>query len=218
MSFDWLYDPVETLDAWLAAGLDGAGLLVVLALAVALGLRHATDPDHLVAVTALVSGDGAGPRDAQRLGVAWGCGHAAVLLAAGVPLVALDAQLPSGLETTAETLVGLVIVALAARVLIRLHRRPPIGAHTPRRSARQAAAIGVLHGLGGTGAIVLLLATKLPTTAEAIAALALFAPMSVVSMALCTRAYAHALARPAVAHATLPLAAFSLAFGAWYAL
>ncbi|HEX6390563.1 MAG TPA: hypothetical protein VFZ89_13980, partial [Solirubrobacteraceae bacterium] len=185
-----------------------------------LGLRHATDPDHLVAVTALVSGDGAGPRAAQRLGVAWGCGHAAVLLAAGVPLIALDAQLPAGLERAAEAMIGVVIVVLALRVLLRLRRRPPTGAHAnlPSRSARRAAAIGVLHGLGGSGAIALLLATKLPTTAEAITALALFAPMSVVSMAICTRAYAHALARPALARATPALAVFSLAFGAWYAL
>jgi hypothetical protein len=213
-----LYQPLEALDAWLAGGLDGTGLLVVLALAVLLGLRHATDPDHLVAVTALVSGDGSGPRAAQRLGIAWGCGHAAVLLAAGVPLILLDAQLPSGVESGAEKLIGLVIVLLALRVLARLHHRPPLGAHHHDRSLRQAAAIGVLHGLGGTGAIVLLLATRLPTTGEAIAALVLFAPTSVLSMAACTRAYAHALARPAVARATPALAVLSLAFGAAYAL
>lgn len=182
--------PFDFFDTWLASGLDAAGLLVVLVLAVLLGLRHATDPDHLVAVTALVSGHRAGPREAQRLGIAWGCGHAAVLFAAGVPLIALDAQLPAALEAIAELLVLAVIAVLLVRAAVRVRRRAPVA----QRSRWQAAGVGVLHGLGGTGAIVLLLATQLPT-GEAIAALALFAPASVASMALCSRAYAHALAR-----------------------
>lgn len=214
-----LYQPFETLDGWLAAGIDGAGLLVVLALAILLGLRHATDPDHIVAVTALVSDQGNGPRDAQRLGVAWGCGHAAVLLAAGIPLILLDAHLPASVESGAETAIGAIIVLLALRLMVRLRRRHPLGAHAEhRRSARQAAGIGVLHGLGGTGAIVLLLATHLPTTGHAIVALAVFAPMSVISMALCTRAYAHTLRHRSARVLVPALAVFSLVFGAAYAL
>jgi high-affinity nickel permease len=228
MSFDWLYRPAETVDAWLSAGLGGAGLLVVVVLALLLGLRHATDPDHLVAVTALVSGERAGPRGAARLGAWWGLGHAATLLAAGVPLLVLDTRMPAWLESSAETLVGILIALLSARVLWRWHRRRTLprhdvltGAHAPAspRTPREAAAIGVLHGLGGTGAIVLLLVTALPSTTEAVAALAIFAPMSAASMALCTSAYAWALIRAPVVHriAVPTLAAASLAFGAWYA-
>jgi hypothetical protein len=220
MTFDWLYDPVERIDGWLASGLSGTGLVVVVVLAALLGLRHATDPDHLVAVTALVGGEpAAGPRRAARLGAWWGAGHATVLLTAGVPLILADAALPSWLESAAERLIGAAIVALALRMLWRWHRRAPTGAHTrPRtRAAHQSAAIGALHGLGGTGAIVLLLATKLPSTTDALLALTVFAPMSVLSMTLCTALYGRLLAHPRSPQAIPALALTSLAFGAWYA-
>lgn len=218
MTFDWLYDPVDRVDAWLASGLSGTGLIVVLVLAALLGLRHATDPDHLVAVTALVSGEpDAGPRRAARLGTWWGVGHASVLLAVGVPLILADAAMPAWLEAAAERLIGAAIVALALRVLWRWHRRPSTGAHDRARTAHQSAAIGALHGLGGTGAIVLLLATKLPSTTDALLALAIFAPMSVLSMALCTALYGRVLIHPTTTRAVPVLALTSLAFGAWYA-
>jgi high-affinity nickel permease len=51
MSFDLLFGPVEELDAWLASLIDGAPLLFALAVAFVLGLRHASDPDHLATVT-----------------------------------------------------------------------------------------------------------------------------------------------------------------------
>jgi hypothetical protein len=188
----------------------------VMGLAALLGLRHATDPDHLVAVTALVGGEpDAGPRRAARLGAWWGAGHATVLSMVGVPLIVADAAVPSWLESAAERLIGAVIVALALRMLWRWHRRPPTGAHA--RTAHQSAAIGALHGLGGTGAIVLLLATKLPSTIDAILALPVFAPMSVLSMALCTALYGRLLAHPRTTRAIPALALTSLAFGAWYA-
>lgn len=216
MTFDWLYAPVERLDAWLASGLSGTGLLVVLLLAALLGLRHATDPDHVVAVTALVSGEPeAGARRAARLGAWWGAGHASVLLVAGVPLILADAALPAWLESAAERAIGAVIVALALRVLWRWHRRPALGAHA--RTAPQSVAIGALHGLGGTGAIVLLLATKLPSTLDALLALAVFAPMSVLSMTACTALYGRLLTHPRTPQAIPALAVASLAFGAWYA-
>jgi hypothetical protein len=224
MSFDALYRPLEGADQWLSSGLADAGWPVALLLAVLLGLRHATDPDHLAAVTALVAGDGAGPRQATRLGAAWGVGHAVVLVAVGAPLIVLGAELPAWLAAGAERVVGVLIVALALRVLVRWWRRPATGAHVPgrARSLRSSAAIGARHGVGGTGAIVLLLLTTLPSPAAALLALALFAPMSAVSMAGCTALYGRLLATPRVARAQarvgMPaLAVAGILFGGWYA-
>jgi hypothetical protein len=89
------------------------------------------------------------------------------------------------------------------------------------RSRRQAFGIGLLHGLAGTGAVVVLLIAAMPGRLEAAAALAVFAPMSVLSMAMCTSAFAWALTRPAVAPlyrgALMPaMGVFGLAFGLWY--
>ena len=221
MNFDFLFKPVENVDAWLSGLLDGAPLLVALGIAFLLGLRHASDPDHLVAVTSLVAAEDGDTRKAARLGAWWGAGHAGILLALGLPLIFLKGELPAWLESGAEKAVGVVILALALRVMVkwlrgdyratahdhtdghdhRRHlRRGDHGGHrhVSIRTPAQALSIGLLHGLAGTGAVVLLLIAALPTQLEAALALGLFAPMSVVSMALCTSAFAWVLTRPAI--------------------
>jgi high-affinity nickel-transport protein len=207
---------MEAVDAWLRGLLDGAPLLLALGIAFVLGLRHATDPDHLVAVSSLVLADEGDVRSAVRLGAWWGVGHATIVLLVGVPLIAFKEVLPAWLERGAETAVGVVIVVLAVRVLVRWRR--PAGA--PLRTAHQALGIGMLHGLAGTGAVVVLLVAAMPDRAEAAAALAVFAPMSIASMALCTSAFAWALTRGELYRTVLvpALGAFGLLFGVWYVL
>lgn len=243
MDFGFLFKPVEDLDAWLTGLFDGAPLLAALGIAFVLGLRHASDPDHLVATTSLVAADGGDTRGALRLGAWWGIGHAAVLIAIGLPLIFFKQQLPVWLESGAEKAIGVVIVLLAARVMYkwargdfragrhvhpeRAHRHLRKGAGTDHRhrrvgGPRQAFAIGALHGLAGTGAVVLLLIAALPSQLEAAAALAVFAPMSIVSMALCTGVFAWVLTRPLIEPVyrgvLIPsLGLFGVMFGLWYA-
>lgn len=245
MNFDFLFKPLEGLDAWLTGLLAGAPLLVALGVAFVLGLRHASDPDHLVAVTSLVAAEDGDTGRATRLGAWWGAGHAGILLLIGLPLIFLKSQLPAWLEDGAEKAVGVVILALAARVMVkwargdyrssahahhdghgwRRHLRRGRGhghRHVTVRSPAQALSIGVLHGLAGTGAVVVLLLAAMPTKLEAAMALAVFAPMSAVSMALCTTAYAWLLTRPLVEPVyravLIPgMGLFGLVFGLWYA-
>ncbi|MGH2801130.1 MAG: hypothetical protein ACRDM0_26345 [Thermoleophilaceae bacterium] len=250
MEFQFLFEPVEGLDTQITGLFEGAPLLAALGLAFVLGLRHASDPDHLVAVTSLVAVEGGDSRAAARLGAFWGLGHAATLLAIGLPLIALKSELPRWLETGAEKAVGLVIVLLAGRVSwkwlrgdyrvgrhghgpasdvdpgsrhrhLRRGRRPD-HRHVHVRTPRQAFGIGLLHGLAGTGAVVLVLIAALPTRLEAAAALAVFAPMSIISMAGLTGAFAWVLTRPIVepVYRTVLIPAlglFGLLFGLWYA-
>ena len=250
MSFEFLFAPVEEIDSWLTGLFDGAPLLVALGLAFVLGLRHASDPDHLVAVTSLVAADGGDTRGAARLGAWWGLGHAATLIVIGLPLIAFKSELPAWLETGAEKAVGIVIIVLAGRVTLKWirgdyrvgshrhgdgsdvgpgarHRHLRRGTssdheHVQVRSPQQALAIGFLHGLAGTGAVVLILIAALPTQLEAAAALAVFAPMSIVSMAALTGAFAWVLTRPIIepVYRTVLIPAlglFGLMFGLWYA-
>ncbi len=250
IDFAPLFAPVERVDEWLTSLLEGAPLIFALGLAFVLGLRHASDPDHLVAVTSLIAADrDAGPKEAAKLGMWWGVGHAGTLLLLGVPLIVFHSEIPSWLESGAEVGIGLIIFVLAARVIwkwahgeYRLdrhhHHTPPddaSGAHrhlrqeTERRHAhhhvrgpREALAIGFLHGLAGTGAVVVLLLSALPSTLEAALALAVFAPMSVFSMAALTTAFAWVLTRPMVAPlyrtVLIPLLGlFGLLFGLWFA-
>jgi high-affinity nickel permease len=249
VDFEFLFHPVEEVDAWLTGLFSGAPLLLALGIALVLGLRHASDPDHLVAVTSLVAADGGDTRAATRLGAWWGAGHATMLLVIGLPLIFFKSELPVWLESGAEKAVGIVILLLAARVIVkwfrgdyratahthdahtddagherRRHLRRGDGGHSHRhlRTPQQAFGIGVLHGLAGTGAVVLLLIAALPTQVEAAAALAVFAPMSILSMALCTSLLAWVLTRPIVepVYRTVLIPAlglFALTFGAWYA-
>jgi high-affinity nickel permease len=246
MSFEFLFGPVEHLDEWLTGLIDGAPLIVALGIAFVLGLRHASDPDHLVAVTSLVAADGGDTRRATKLGAWWGLGHAAALLAIGIPLIVFKTELPANVESAAEKAIGVVILLLALRVIFkwvrgdfratahdhgdgahdkRRHLRRDGGAehrHVAVRSPAQAVGIGALHGLAGTGAVVLLLIAALPTQLEASLALAVFAPMSIVSMAACTAAFAWILTRPIVEPVyrtvLIPgLGVFGVMFGLWYA-
>lgn len=101
---------------------DG-GVGAALAVALLLGLRHATDPDHLTAVSALVLDDARhGTRRARRLGLCWGLGHAVTLVAFGLPIVLLGRRLPEAVQKGAEAAIGLIIVVLAVRLLLRWRR------------------------------------------------------------------------------------------------
>src|SRR4051812_18860945 len=111
------------LDGWLAGFSDGTTLAVVALVAVVLGLRHASDPDHLTAVTALMAGtEERAARAAARLGLSWGLGHATSLFVFGVPIVLFKAYLPEPAQRAAETTVGIVIIGLALWLLVRWRR------------------------------------------------------------------------------------------------
>jgi ABC-type nickel/cobalt efflux system permease component RcnA len=108
------------LDDRIADLAQGGGPAVALFVALLLGLRHASDPDHLAAVSNLIASDPEdGTRRAGRLGLAWGAGHALTLAAFGLPIVLLQAYLPDTAQRAAEALVGLMIMFLAARLLLR---------------------------------------------------------------------------------------------------
>ena len=122
LSFHFLFRPLEAADGWLLGFLAGAPFLFALLIALVLGLRHATDPDHLVAVTSLVAADGGDVRGAARLGAWWGAGHAGALLVIGVPLILFKSSMAGWLESGAETLVGVVILLLALRIVVKWAR------------------------------------------------------------------------------------------------
>ncbi|MDP9384771.1 MAG: hypothetical protein M3P50_06005 [Actinomycetota bacterium] len=227
----------------------GGGVLAIAVVAVLLGLRHATDPDHLAAVSALIAGDDEqGARRAGRLGMAWGAGHATTITAFGLPIVVLDAYLPEPVQVGTETLIGVLIMVLAARLLVRwrregfhahghehdgrrhthLHAHPgPAGHHEhdhPRdlRSVRGSFAVGLVHGIGGSAGIGVLLLAAIPDHSVGITALLLFAAFTAVSMGFASSAFGRILGkdglRGRVSAATPALGLFNLAFGAWYAL
>ncbi len=231
------------LDDQLAAFSDGTTLLIVAAASVLLGLRHASDPDHLAAVTMLIaSGRERAVQRAARLGIAWGLGHATSLFLFGLPIVLYSAYLPETLQSAAETTVGFMIVLLALVLLVRwrrglyreaahdhgheshrhVHSRACAHAHAKTRTEWQAYGIGLIHGLGGTAGVGLLLLAAIDDRLVAIAALAVFAFCTAVSMALLSTGFGLALASSPARRRSQRLAPalgiVSLLFGVWYAL
>jgi hypothetical protein len=212
------------LDDHLAHFSDGSTLELVLAIAALLGLRHATDPDHLAAVTNLLATDSRSrARRAAALGLTWGAGHATSLLVLGLPIVLYRAYLPESVQRGAEVAVGCMIVALAVSLLVRGHRASVHGhTHTRVRSRSQAYAIGLVHGTGGSAGVGVLLLAGIPDHGLAVAALVVFALGTAISMTVLSLGVGMTLgtaaASPAFARVVPVLGVTSLAFGLWYTL
>jgi high-affinity nickel permease len=210
------------LDGRIAGLSNGTTLLVVVAVAMLLGLRHASDPDHLTAVTTMIaSGRERATRRAARLGLVWGLGHATSLFVFGLPVVLYSAYLPRSVQDAAETAVGIVIVVLAVGLLRRC-RAGVTHVHPRGRTPWQAYAIGLVHGMGGTAGVGLLLLATIQNHALALIALALFAGCTALSMTALSAGFGVALAASRVRHSFHRIAPVlglaSLAFGVWYAL
>jgi ABC-type nickel/cobalt efflux system permease component RcnA len=233
------------LDEGIARLAPGHGALVVLLVAFALGLRHASDPDHMVAVSTLVAAtkERAG-RAAGLLGTAWGLGHATTLLLFGIPVIVARAYLPETLQSLAEAAIGVIIVALAVRLLVRwrsgafhahvhehdgsahLHVHSHVDApehHHPHsvRSPRQAFGIGLVHGLAGSAGVAVLIVAAVPSRTMAVGALLVMCAGTTVSMTVLSaafgRAFTAAAARRRLIRAVPVLAAAGCLFGVWYA-
>jgi len=219
------------LDDWLAGLSESASVDVVLLVAILLGLRHATDPDHLAAMTTLIaSGREHAARSAARLGAWWGIGHAITLVVFGIPILLAERFLPERVQQGAETAVAALIVFLGLRLLVRwrhgyfdLHAHPhPEREH--RHSVRTpfgAFGVGLVHGMGGSAGVGVLLLAAIPSETIAVASLLLLAVFTAVSMTVVTVGFGLTLStRPvaAVSTALVPtLGVLSLAFGIWYA-
>jgi ABC-type nickel/cobalt efflux system permease component RcnA len=219
------------LDDWIAGFSEGAPLVVVLLVGILLGLRHATDPDHIAAMTTLVaSGRDRAARSAASLGTWWGVGHGITLVLFGVPILLAERFVPERVQQGAETAVAALIVFLAIRLLVRwrhgyfnLHAHPhqERGHRHQVRTPLGALGIGLVHGIGGSAGVGILLLATIPSDSVAVASLVLLALFTAVSMAIVTVGFGLTLsARPVAAASTAvvpALGAASLLFGLWYA-
>lgn len=104
-------------------------------LALALGIRHASEPDHLVAVSTLVA-DARSPRRAAVLGAIWGIGHSLSLFAVGGALLLLRGEMPDRIAAMFELGVACMLLLLGARSI----------AHAVRLRAAEIAHVRGEHG------------------------------------------------------------------------
>jgi len=168
-----------------------------------LGMRHALEPDHLAAVSTLVTGERSSYK-AAFLGACWGLGHTVSLIAVGTVLVLLRAEMPARAADAFEFFVALMLVGLGLRAIYmashqgaagpvhlhhhgsRVHVHPGTPAHIHIGAwtlARRPLIVGAVHGLAGSGALTALVLTTLPSTAARLTYMAVFGLGSTLGMA-----------------------------------
>jgi high-affinity nickel-transport protein len=101
-------------------------LLAILALGFVLGMRHATDPDHVLAVATIVARHRA-VRDAAFVGVAWGAGHTLTILVVGGAIVLFSWTVPPRIGLSMEFSVGLMLMLLGTLTLVRVWKQGALG-------------------------------------------------------------------------------------------
>lgn len=152
-------------------------LLPALTFGFALGVRHATDVDHVAAIGALVA-DGRGTRRAALVGASWGIGHSVSVLLVGGALVLFRLPMPVRVALALEFLVAIMLVALGMRSLLAR-------AGTAIARARPLV-VGIVHGLAGSAALVLLLIATTSTALSAAVYLVCFSVGTIAGMAVVT--------------------------------
>jgi len=179
-------------------------LLALAGLGLLLGFRHAFEPDHLAAVSTLATRQGR-LLDACRLGLAWALGHTASVGAVVGAIILFGLRLPDRLWPAADLLVALLLIALGGTVILRYvrgrwhlhahshaagphlhlhsHRQGTAHEHAhPQGDARRSLGFGLLHGLAGSAAILVLLVAAAPTRMAQLAYFAAFAAGTLVGM------------------------------------
>jgi high-affinity nickel-transport protein len=143
-----------------------------------LGMRHATDADHVVAVTTIVSDQPSLTR-ASVVGALWGVGHSVTILLVGGAIITFRVAIPPRLGLAMEFAVALMLIVLGA---INLSGR---SAGSSYSSARPLA-VGFVHGLAGSAFVALLVLAAVPKVWLGLVYLALFGGGTVAGMALIT--------------------------------
>ena len=160
--------------------------LSVLLLGIGLGLRHATDADHVVVVSALVQRE-PGVWRAARIAALWGLGHTVAFLGLGLLVVLAGVHFPSAFEHAAELLVATMLITFGLWHLLRNRKQV---ATLPSRNAAGSCArpvlIGIVHGMAGSAGIALLAATTIASRPLAATYLGLFGVGTVLGMVVLT--------------------------------
>jgi ABC-type nickel/cobalt efflux system permease component RcnA len=210
MSFPGL----QSIFANSGSSLASAGGFGVLCLGLIYGLKHATEADHIVAVSAIVS-EHQQLTHAATVGILWGAGHTLTLLVTGAAMLALRMTIPDVVASWLEFGVALMIIALGAlavkralqrRVNFHVHKHahggevhshvhfhdpenqhggaPDRHSHLIRRVGIKPVIVGAIHGLAGSAALTLLVLTQIKSSLLGLVYLGVFGLGSIIGMLL----------------------------------
>jgi ABC-type nickel/cobalt efflux system permease component RcnA len=222
--------------AEISAALRQTAAISVLGLGFVLGLKHALDADHLVAVTTIIS-EKRGLLNSAIVGAVWGLGHTAALLAIGIIVILLQAQIPQRVALMLEFCVAIMLVALGVNLLIKLIRSKDLHMHAHQHGGhfhshphlhkqaegeephthhglqvgRKPFFIGLVHGMAGSAALMLLVLATIPSPIIGLLYIAIFGIGSVGGMLLMSAAISIPFALTATRFTRLNIAVRTLA-------
>jgi ABC-type nickel/cobalt efflux system permease component RcnA len=200
------------LKTFFASGMEGAGTVStasVLALGLVFGLKHAVEADHLAAVSTIVS-ERKSLLSSSLVGGLWGIGHTISLLIAGVAVILLHIEIGERLALALEFGVALMLITLGVNAIRKLARggrlhfhthhhgeRVHVHPHLHEHAAEESPAthhglrlgvrpllVGMVHGLAGSAALMLLVLSTLPSPLIGMAYIAVFGLGSIGGMML----------------------------------
>lgn len=184
-------------------------LFTILSMSFLLGIKHAIEPDHMIAVSTIASQTKSLWRSTLA-GVFWGIGHTVTLLIVGIILIVVKGQIPTSVALSLEFVVGIMLVYLGVSSILAL-KKEKIHAHIHEHqegydhnhfhghkeiqehqhahkkvSYYKSLAIGIVHGLAGSAAMVLLTMETVKSVGEAIVYIGIFGVGTIVGMLLST--------------------------------
>lgn len=191
------------------------GLLAALVLGILLGSKHSLDPDHVVAVSTIVS-EYKNPLRSFWVGISWGLGHTTTLLIIGIVIIALRLTIPERMALLFEFAVGVMLVGLGIQVIYsfrkkkvhqhahgheeeahhHFHSHSKSPEHVPEHHnthgigkpflRRKSYVIGLVHGMAGSAALTLLVLASIESPIAGLVYIMLFGLGSVLSMGIMT--------------------------------
>lgn len=160
--------------------------LSILALGFVLGIKHAIEPDHVIAVSTIASQSKKLSRSSLA-GMFWGIGHTATLFIVGIILLMMKGQIPEKWVMSLEFLVGIMLVYLGITTITSFRKTHFHESHNLENSSKKlpyikAMVIGFVHGLAGSGAMVLLTMSTVNSVMESAIYILIFGLGTVLGM------------------------------------
>jgi ABC-type nickel/cobalt efflux system permease component RcnA len=201
---------VEAMFAPLEGNISAAAPLGLLLLGLITGLRHSMEADHVAAVSTIVATGKSKLSRAPLLGLLWGLGHTATLFVAGLTVLLLAISIPERISGTLEFGVGIMLVFLGATTLtgfnvgkflrgmirrrnthahVHAHRDTGVvhshdhDHHQDHRHGHKSMIVGMVHGMAGSGALMLVVLSTINSVPLGLAYIAIFGAGSIASMA-----------------------------------
>jgi high-affinity nickel permease len=143
------------------------------------GLEHAFEADHLIAVNSLVTNRNK-VTTAVKDGIYWGIGHTATIFCVGLLMIGLKYSIDEKIFSYFEAGVGGMLIVLGIFRLVKMYLKQEDDHHDHQHKA--AFGVGLIHGLAGSGALVVVVLSQMKSTLDGLLYIIIFGLGSIIGM------------------------------------